>query len=163
VNAENHERARALLASAHVEGISTDDDRWLSAHLAECAECSNEEAALAASIQSLRSFNVTASRNAVRRASLAVQHRAADLRREHDRAVSLWTAAATSAAWAAMTTPFAWSVFAWLGRMFDLPDLLWKLGFVMWWFLPATVLGGIVVWRRARQHDSISIWVTLEK
>jgi hypothetical protein len=155
VNFESHERARTLLAAARVEGISTHDRQWLSEHLAACAECSSEANALSTAIQSLRSLNVTANAEVVRRASLAVQHRAEELRHQRERSVSLWIAAAFSSAWAIVIAPVAWFVCGSLGRTFKAPALLWQLGFLVWWFLPATVVAAVIAWRRAAERSEM--------
>jgi len=42
----DHQRARKLLAAAAVEGITSNERRWLDAHVAACGECSKEAAAL---------------------------------------------------------------------------------------------------------------------
>ena len=48
--------------------------------------------------------------------------------------------------------------FAWFGRVSHVPDAMWQAGFVMWWFLPATILAAAVSWRRTanpwRQYES---------
>jgi anti-sigma factor RsiW len=157
MNFESHERARTLLAEARVEGISPDERQWLNAHLDGCDECSSEATALTAAIQSLRSLSVTASAQTVRRASLAVQQRAEELRRERERSISLWIATALSSAWAIVIAPVAWSVFTWLGRMFAAPAVLLLVGFLVWWFFPATVLAAVIVWQRSGERTEMGV------
>jgi hypothetical protein len=153
MTSEIHERARRLLVAAEVEGVSTNDARWLSEHLEACAACSSEAAALRSAIQSLRTLSATAGADVIRRASLAVEHRAAELRQERERAASLWIVAVASIVWAVTTTPFVWSLFAQLGHELAVPDMLWQLGFVLWWFSPATVLAALMGWHHAAKQE----------
>ena len=144
MNIENHERARKLLATRRIEGISPAEETWLDDHLGQCDECSREAHTLALAINSLRGFSVTARPEAVRRASAAVRMRAEQRQQERQRAIPIWIAALMSVALAVFTTPYTWAVFAWLGRLLQVSDITWQLGFFMWWFLPASVVAAIV-------------------
>jgi hypothetical protein len=148
MNLENHERARKLMATRRIEGVSSAEETWLDDHLAQCDECSKEAHALALAINSLRTFSVTARPDAVRRASAAVRARAEQIRQQRERAVPIWIAAAMSSAVAILTTPYTWAVFAWLGRLLQVSDITWQVGFLMWWFLPATLAGAIAARRQ---------------
>jgi anti-sigma factor RsiW len=143
MNIENHERARKLLATRSIEGISPAEETWLDDHLAHCDDCSKEAHTLALAINSLRAFSVTARPEAVRRASAAVRMRAEQRRQERQRAVPIWIAAVMSSALAIFTTPYTWAAFAWLGRLLQVSDAAWELGFFMWWFLPASVVAAV--------------------
>lgn len=158
MKAESHVRARKLMVADRVEGIAAGDRQWLDAHLAGCSECSNEAAALGAAINVVRTFQVTAQADAVRRTRLAMHHRAEQLRRQRERATPLWIAVAMSSVSAIVVTPFIWSAFAWIGNSFQLSPAFWQLGFLMWWFLPATVLSGIAGWRHVSRRVD---WGTL--
>jgi hypothetical protein len=92
---------------------------------------------------------VLASEETVYRTRLAVRRRAEEMRVERARALPLWVAVTVSAAWILLTTPYVWAAFAWLGRAARVPDPVWQGGFVMWWFLPGTVLAAIMAWRPA--------------
>lgn len=143
MNIENHERARKLLAARRIEGISPIEETWLDDHLTQCDDCSKEADTLAFAINSLRTFSVTARPEAVRRASAAIRMRAEQRQHERQRAIPIWIAAAMSVALAIFTTPYTWAVFAWLGRMLQVSDIAWQLGFLMWWFLPASVVAAV--------------------
>ena len=155
---ETHQRARKSLSAARVEGISSSERQWLEAHLAECSECSREARALAVAIDSLRTFSVSAPEDAVRRASLAVHRRAARRRSEREPGVFLGVAAVASGVWAILTTPYIWATFAWLGNALHVSDAIWQLGFLMWWFLPATVLAAAAGWRHAARRTAELNW-----
>lgn len=154
-----HERARQLIAAKHVEGISAADREWLDTHLDACAPCSQEASAVGDAIGSLRAAPVVASAQAVWRTRLAVRRRAEELRSERERAVALWSAVAIAAACVLLSTPFTWWTFAALGRAVRAPDAVWQAGFLLWWFLPATVLAAIMAWRHAGGRADQSHWI----
>jgi anti-sigma factor RsiW len=149
MNLDNHQRARQLLRAARIEGISDEDQRWLDSHVTTCDACANETSLLSASIASWRALNVHAPADLVQRTALAVNHRAAQLRLEREPTLVLWLAAGLSTLWAILTTPYVWAAFSWLGRLVHTGDIVWQFAFVMWWFLPATVLGAAAGWRRS--------------
>jgi hypothetical protein len=141
MNAKDHERARTLLRAALVEGIAEADRVWIEAHLARCEDCSKEARGFDHAVRSLRSVRAAAPDELVRRTMLAVHRRAAERRASSEPSAFLWVAAVMCSAWTIVVSPYAWSVLAWLGRAFELPDLLWQLVFLSWWFMPATALG----------------------
>jgi hypothetical protein len=160
MSAESHERARKLLRAARVEGISAGERQWLDAHVAGCRECANEANAMAVAIESLRTLGVTAPADVVRRTSLAVHQRAEERRVEKEPAVFLGVAAVMSSVWAIFATPYIWAAFAWLGQLLHVSDAVWQLGFLLWWFLPATVLAAAAGWRHVATSDANSQWAT---
>ena len=122
-------------------------------------ECSNEMSALTAAIDSLRAVSVSAPDALVHRTSRAV-HRLAEQRRlKREPAVFLCLTAVMASMWAILTTPFAWSAFAWLGRLLDVSEATWQIGFLVWWFLPVTVLAAAAAWPRDAGRNSRG-WAT---
>ena len=150
---ENHERARRLLRAARVEGIPDADREWLDVHLGACEACANEAAELARSIASWRALNITAPLELVERTTSVVQRRAEERRAQREPTVFLWLAAIISTLWAILTTPYVWTTFAWVGRLIHVADVVWQFAFVMWWFLPATVLGAAAGWRHVARRQ----------
>ena len=159
MNPESHERARVLLRTACIEGISTNEHRWLDDHLADCVECSNEASALTAAIDSLRTVSVSAPDVLVHRTSRAVHRLAEQHRLKREPTVFLCLAAVMASMWAILTTPFAWSAFAWLGRLLDVSEATWQIGFLVWWFLPVTVLAAVAAWHHSAGRNSRE-WAT---
>lgn len=153
MNLENHERAKKLLTMRRVEGIPEVQEQWLEDHLAHCDACSSAAQALTDAITAVRSFSVTARPEAVRRASAAVRLRAEQMRQERERTIPIWIAAAMSAALAILTTPYTWAAFAWMGRLLHVSDIAWQVGFLMWWFLPATIVGAVAARRRVASNQ----------
>jgi hypothetical protein len=52
-----HERARLLSDEVRVSGISPDDEAWLRAHVAACAECARHEETTKRIVQALSGFS----------------------------------------------------------------------------------------------------------
>ena len=158
MNAMDHERARKLLTADAVEGITSSERRWLEAHLAACHECSTEATALADSIQSLRAVPVVATAEIVRRTKLAVRTRSQELQAARAQTAPLWIAIAISTVLMIVTTPYVWRAFAWFGGLIQVPNAVWGIGFLMWWFLPATILAAAAAARYG--NSEASKWVT---
>jgi len=147
MNPESHERARRLITKAQVEGIGVDERDWLDDHLASCPECLSAADVLTAAVQSLRSFSLPATPELVRQTRLTVRVRAEQLRDARRRSAPLWIATAVSSISMILSTSYVWQAFGWLGRVGHIPAVVWQVGFLMWWFLPATVLGAAATWR----------------
>ena len=154
MNLDSHERARQLLRAAQIEGISEKDRQWLDSHVAVCEACANEASLLSASIASWRALNVTAPAGLLQRTTLAVGRRAEQRRLEREPTLFLWLAAGLATLWAILTTPYVWAAFSWMGRLAHAADIVWQLAFVMWWFLPASVLGAAAGWRYNARRQS---------
>jgi hypothetical protein len=164
MSTEKHDRANQLLRKEHVEGIAADERRWLAEHLAICAPCSEDSRAIANSINSLRGFGVNAPAGVVQRARLAVHQRAEQRLRERESMTFLGMAIAASVLWAIVVTPYAWTTVAGIGESFRLPSAALVAGFLMWWFLPGTVLAAAAAWRQAarKNAENGSDWITGE-
>jgi hypothetical protein len=76
-----------------------------------------------------------------------VRRRAEELQEERARAMALWIATGMSTFWMIATAPYLWEAFAWFGRVARIPDAVWQIGFLLCWFLPATVLAVAAAWR----------------
>jgi anti-sigma factor RsiW len=144
-----HERSRQLLAAGHVEGLSAAEREWLDRHLEECSQCAEEAGALVAAVRVLRTSSPLASPELVQRTRLAVRRFAAQRANDRAHGVPLWIAVTLSGAWMLLTAPTAWWICGWLGRAARVPDAVWQVGFLVWWFLPATLLAAILAWRHA--------------
>ncbi len=148
-----HERARHLMKAVRVEGIGPNDREWLDRHLETCLECSSEARALSAALESLRSFPIMANPEVVRQTRMAVHSRAEQRRASRARFAPLWIATAMSSIWMILTTPYLWQAFAWFGHTAGIPNAVWQAGFLMWWFMPATVFAAAAAWRHAARDD----------
>lgn len=146
-----HERARRLLDMARIEGITPADREWLDRHLEQCADCAAQHAATERVVQSLRTMPVQMSAELVAATRLRVQQRAAELREQSERARTLWVACALSWAWGVISAPFLWRASEWIGHNLHVADVVWQAGFLLAWFLPATIVAALMAWRHSHQ------------
>ena len=141
----SHAQAESLIAKERVEGISPVEREWLAAHLRECAECSVTAEKTQQALSSLLSLPVAAPRGLAARTQFRVRLRAQEMRSVRQprwRLVYLMCGASWVAG--AATAPYVWRGLEWLGHRAGLPDLVWKLGFGVWWALPALIAAAIL-------------------
>jgi len=81
MNENPHIRATQLIAQQRVEGISSEEQSWLAAHLATCELCSAVQAQTAEALNAFRSMNIELPRNLAARTQLRVRLRAEELPR----------------------------------------------------------------------------------
>jgi hypothetical protein len=145
-----HQRALRLFSVEQAEGLSPDERRWLYGHLAGCMDCSGRADQLRQALHSLRSLSVRLDPAVAQRTRLKVHARAAELETRRARFYPLWAALLLSVFWVLTTTPYTWRSFRWLGEKYGLADGFWQAGFLVWWFLPATIVAMILAlgwWR----------------
>ena len=139
-----HARAEKLIAQERVEGLSPADQRWLRAHLVECASCASRAAATEQALRSLRGLSVPFPKSLVSRTQFRVRLRAQQLRGE-PRWRMVWVACGVSWAFGAATAPYVWRGLEWAGHRMGLPNIIWELGFGLWWALPAAVVAVVLM------------------
>ena len=79
MNENPHIRATQLIARKRIEGISTEEQSWLAAHLATCEPCSAVQTQTAEALNAFRSMNIEIPRNLAARAQMRVRLRAEEL------------------------------------------------------------------------------------
>jgi hypothetical protein len=142
---ESHMRAESLIAKERVEGISPVEQEWLNSHLRECNQCNAKAETMQQAFRSLLSLHVTAPRGLAARTQFRVRLRAQELRSTRQprwRLVYLMCGASWVAGGA--TAPYVWRGLEWLGHRAGVPDLVWKMGFGVWWALPAIIAAAIL-------------------
>ena len=140
-----HGRAESLIAKERVEGITPADQAWLATHLRECAQCGAAADATQDALRSLLTLQVTAPRGLAARTQFRVRLRAQEMRSVRQprwRLVYLMCGASWVAG--AATAPYVWRGLEWIGHRAGLPDLVWKMGFGVWWALPALIAAAIL-------------------
>lgn len=142
---EMHARAESLIAKEHVEGISAPDQEWLRAHLHECAPCSEISSATQHALRSLQTLSVPLPRELAARTQFRVRLRAQELQVREPRWRLIWAMCGASWIGGAATAPYVWRGLEWIGHRAGLPDLVWKMGFGVWWALPAIVAAAILL------------------
>jgi hypothetical protein len=153
MNESQHGRAERLILARRVEGLGEGDRAWLDAHLEDCPECAALEAGTARSISALRTSVVELPAGLAERARRRVWLRAGT---PGPRPWAIWAACAVSWVFGAAVSPQVWRAVAWAGSEFGLPRPLWRIGFAMWWVIPALLAAGAIALERgqnASQED----------
>jgi len=134
-----HTRAKNLIAQQYIEPVSSDDERWLNAHVAECESCAAEQLQLRQSLSALRTMHLDLPTNLASRAQFRVRMRAEELREKEPAKKFVWAIAAVSWALGVSTAPWVWRGIEWLGQETGAPKLLLQAGFVLWWSVPPMI------------------------
>ena len=134
-----HVRAKNLIAQGCIELVSSDDQRWLEAHLAECESCADEQRQLRESLSALRTMHLDLPANLASRTQFRVRMRAEELREKEPAKKFVWAIAAVSWALGVSTAPWVWRGIEWLGQETGAPKLLLQAGFVLWWSVPPMI------------------------
>jgi len=153
---ELHVRAEQLIAQERIEGISAADQQWLRQHLAECERCAALADTTEQAIRSLRGISVALPKTLASRTQFRVRLRAQQLRGE-PRWRMVWAACGISWAFGAATAPYVWRGLEWAGHRMGLPNIVWELGFGLWWALPAAVVAVILLMENAGRSGE-SVW-----
>jgi predicted anti-sigma-YlaC factor YlaD len=139
MNEQKHQRAKELIAQQQVESLSSENERWLNAHLAECESCAAEQHQLRESLSALRTMHLDLPTNLASRAQFRVRMRAEELREKEPAKKFVWAIAAVSWALGVSTAPWVWRGIEWLGQETGAPKLLLQAGFVLWWSVPPMI------------------------
>jgi hypothetical protein len=142
---ELHARAEGLIAKERVEGISAAEQEWLGQHLRECARCAEVANATQQALRSLRALSIPLPRELAARTQFRVRLRAQELQAREPRWRLIWAMCGASWVAGAATAPYVWRGLEWIGHRAGLPDLVWKMGFGVWWALPAIVAAAILL------------------
>ena len=145
MNAESHARAKQLIAQERVEGISQAERDLLASHLQDCRQCAELARQTDEALRGLRTAAIPIPRGLASRTQFRVRLRAEELREHGLGQKLLWTTAAVSWALGIASAPWVWRGFEWVGQRTGAPKLIWEVGFVMWWAVPALLATGVVL------------------
>jgi hypothetical protein len=140
-----HARAEKLIAQERVEGTSSAEREWLSAHLQECAHCAELARQTDQALRSMRTAAIPLPHGLASRTQFRVRLRAEELREHGLGRKLLWSIAGVSWALGIASAPWVWRAFEWVGHRTGAPRLIWEVGFVMWWAVPALLATGVVL------------------
>jgi hypothetical protein len=140
-----HTRAETLIAKERIEGISTAEQEWLGQHLRECAQCAETASATQQALRSLRTLSVPLPRELAARTKFRVRLRAQELQAREPRWRLIWAMCGASWVAGAATAPYVWRGLEWIGHRTGMPDIVWKMGFGVWWAVPAIVAAAILL------------------
>ena len=153
---QDHTRGERLIVQDRIEGISAADQQWLQQHFAECANCAASAGATDRTIGLLRGLSIALPPALVSRTQFRVRIRAEQLRRE-PRWRMVWAACGISWLFGAATAPYVWHGLEWVGHRLGVPNIVWELGFGLWWALPAAVVAVILLMTDAG-HNNEADW-----
>jgi len=145
-----HQRARRLIDRERVEGLEPEERRWLVEHLRLCADCASRSASTEATMQALKSISVPVPPGLAASTSLRVREKALEMKGRRTRKIALVTACSGSWAAGVASAPLVWKACEWLGTTLDLPRIVWVLGFLSWWLVPAVSAALVILWVTAR-------------
>ena len=140
-----HTRAETLIAKERIEGISTAEQEWLGQHLRECTQCAERASATQQALRSLRTVSVPLPRELAARTQFRVRLRAQELQAREPRWRLIWAMCGASWVAGAATAPYVWRGLEWIGHRTGMPDIIWKMGFGVWWAVPAIVAAAILL------------------
>src|SRR5262249_19688160 len=149
MNENLHSRAQQLIAQQRVEGISSDEQAWLSAHLADCKACTGVQSQTAQAIAVFRSLNIELPKNLAARTQLRIRLRAEELPARNPGRLLLWALAGVSWLLGLASAPLVWRGFEWAGGELGLPRIVWQLGVALWWLVPGIVATGAVLLQKS--------------
>jgi hypothetical protein len=149
-----HDQARELIALGGEETLSHAQQRWLRAHLEACAPCRDYEGAAHGLVRSLRSLPLAADSRLVQATQMRVRFHAARLQEIRERMWLVGLACFGVGLSAALTAPFLWRLFAWLGKQAAMPSLMWQAAFLSFCIAPALVVSALLLIRGAHMTNS---------
>jgi hypothetical protein len=145
---ENHEKARFLVDRSLVEGISLEDQRWLDAHVEQCAECGRYGEFSARAVRALDWFALELDPAAALRVENVVRSRAEGMKSAAAQARTLWIGTAVAVFLTFMGSAAMWRPWAWLASQWNLPSGVWQVVFATFWLLPSLLLALLPLFRR---------------
>jgi hypothetical protein len=148
VTQEFHERAKGLIASARVEGISGNDREWLEQHLQSCVECAACAGEMENTLRSLRQISIQVNPELVARTRRAVHLRASELHAQKSQWIPLWMSCALSWVLGGLTLPLVWQAIKWVESYLSLPSPVGIFLLMLWWALPTLVVAAFLGTRK---------------
>ncbi len=145
-----HERARRLIDREHVEGLATEERRWLQDHLAACEACASWAESTEVALRLLKSVSVALPPGLATSAKLRVIEEATKLKQRRARILALIAGCTVSWMAGVASAPLVWRLCEWIGATLALPRIVWVAGFAFWWLVPAALAGLVILWACAR-------------
>ncbi len=154
MNQETHARAEKLIAQERVEGISRAEREWLTAHLQDCALCTELARQTEQALRSMRTAAISLPEGLAGRTQFRVRLRAQELREREPHNQLMWVTCGVSWALGVATAPYVWRIFEWVGQHTGAPKILLQLSFGLWWAIPALIAGAVMLIENARQAST---------
>ena len=144
-----HDEARALIA--HGGAISGTQQDWLRVHLDECEPCLQYAQAVTNVVGALRSVPISADSRLVRATQMRVRFHARRLQEMRQRMWLVGMACLCVGLSATLTAPVMWRLFAWIGQMAGVSNIVWQVSFMFSFVLPGLVVAVLLLARGADQ------------
>ncbi|MBV9303180.1 MAG: hypothetical protein JOY62_00985 [Acidobacteriaceae bacterium] len=151
MNEDVHVRAERLILENHVEHISEHEREWLDRHLEACTDCDRVAGATEEAMRSLCAVSVPFPPSLASRAQLRVYLRIEELQRRGRHGWALWVSCGLSWGLGIASARYVWRGFEWAGDQIGIPNVVWQMGFALWWALPALVAAGILLIEKLRE------------
>jgi len=148
-----HQEARELIACGS-QGLADSEQQWLHTHLDGCARCRDYAQVAEQFVRSLRSVPIAADLALVRTTQMRVHLHAQLLRQKQERLWLVWMSCILVGLSAAITTPFLWRGFQWLGEWAQVSAPVWQVGFIVFWVSPALAASLIFLARGTHLSDT---------
>lgn len=148
MNGDLHARAECLIIQDHVEQITPEEREWLNRHLEVCSDCERLASETDEALRSFRAAAVPLPPSLARRTQLRVYLRLESVQRHKHGGWPFWGSCALSWALGVASAPYVWRGFEWAGHEVGVPNLIWQMGFGLWWALPALFTAGILLTER---------------
>jgi len=142
MQSDTHQRARSLVDQGAVEGISPEEQRWLSRHTDECGECAGYAEMSQRAIRALDSFAFEIDPEAARRVQDAVRDRLIETR---PRRRNLMAGIVAAMVLTVAGSLVMWALTGWMAERWGIPARAWQMGFAMFWVLPSILLDAVLV------------------
>jgi hypothetical protein len=146
-----HARAQRLIDQHHVEGLAAQERAWLDAHLRDCGNCEAFAQSTDAALRAMRTAAIPFPTGLASRTQFRVHLRAQQLQEREPRRLAVWAIAGVSWMLGIASAPYVWQLFAWAGARLHVPKLVWELGFGLWWLIPASIAGAILLVEGSRR------------
>ena len=144
-----HDEARALIALGGA--ISDTQQDWLRAHLKQCEACHRYAQAVTDVVGALRSVPISADSRLVRASQMRVRFHARRLQQMRQRMWLVGLACMCVGLSATLTAPVLWRLFAWIGQMAGVPNVVWQVSFMFFFVLPGLVVAVFLLARGAHR------------
>ena len=119
--------------------------------------CAARAASGEAAVRAVKSVSVALPRGLAASTQLRVREEATNLNHQRTRNVALIVGCAISWVAGVASAPLVWRLFEWIGTKLDLPRIVWQLGFLSWWLVPAASAGLVILWVRTRtEHEEFN-------
>jgi hypothetical protein len=148
-----HQRAREFIACGS-QGLTDSEQTWLRTHLDACRSCHDYAQAAEHLVRSLRSVPIAADPFLVCSTQMRVRVHADQLRQKQERLWFVCMSCILVGLSAAITTPFLWRGFQWLGEWARVSSPVWQVGFMVFWISPALAASVIFLARGVHLTDT---------